>query len=417
MFAGPVPLSKVQLRLHVPADCGGGDELACAEQISPGGRWSARFPLRMWSIRGDGSQTDTFTREVSYVDGAGPGQSSWPWTVRTLLTTRARVSDCASTRACPSGLASLDPKRSEAGGGQEWERGSSRNVNAVLGDLPMLSRCLLLTLGLVIGLASACATQGTPPERKIYIVTDLEGASGVYKFAQTREPGNSLEREAKAYLMDDIAAVVRGLRAGGATEIVVLDGHGSQAFVPHLMEPGAEYITGKPRRDVLWGLDDSFAGLVLLGHHAMMGTPDGVLHHTQSSRAESRYWYNDVESGELAQVAAIAGHFDVPPILVTGDEATCREACTFFGSSCVTVAVKRGISREAAVLYPFTETRAALFEGARRAMAKLPQCRPYRIATPIKAKKQFLKIDENGVPSQPVIKEGTITDVRHLLDF
>jgi D-amino peptidase len=281
----------------------------------------------------------------------------------------------------------------------------------------MLSRSYLLTLGFVIVLAAGCATHRPSPERKIYIVTDLEGASGVYKFAQTREPGTSLEGEAKAYLMDDIAAVVRGLRAGGATEILILDGHGSQAFVPQLMEPGAMYITGKPRPDVLWGLDDSFDGLVLLGHHAMMGTPDGILHHTQSSRTENRYWYNGVESGELAQVAAIAGHFDVPPILVTGDDATCREARAFFGSACITVAVKRGISREAAVLFPFAETRAALFEGARRAMARLPQCKPYRIATPIKAKKQFLTKGENGAPSQPVVKEGTITDVLRLLDF
>ena len=74
---------------------------------------------------------------------------------------------------------------------------------------------------------------------RIYIVTDLEGASGVYRFAQTREPGNPLGEKAKEYLMGDIAAVVRGLRAGGAKEIIVSDGHGSQAFLPRLLEPGA----------------------------------------------------------------------------------------------------------------------------------------------------------------------------------
>jgi D-amino peptidase len=281
----------------------------------------------------------------------------------------------------------------------------------------MSLRYILLTLGPVIALTSACATQQAPSARKIYVVTDLEGASGVYKFAQTREPDSDLGREAKTYLMHDIAAVVRGLRAGGATEIVILDGHGSQAFVPHLMEPGATYITGKPRPDVLWGLDDSFTGLVLLGHHAMMGTSDGVLHHTQSSRTENRYWYNGVESGELAQVAAIAGHYAVPPILVTGDEATCREAQKFFGPSCVTIAVKRGISREAAVLFPFAETQEALYEGALRAMANLRQCKPYRITTPIEAKKQFLKLGENGNPSEQETKEGTIAEVLQLLDF
>ena len=55
-----------------------------------------------------------------------------------------------------------------------------------------------------------------------------------------------------------------------------------------------------------------------------------------------------MESGEFVQSAAIAGHYGVPPIMVTGDEATCREAQKFFGEHCVTVAVKQGLAREAA---------------------------------------------------------------------
>ena len=157
---------------------------------------------------------------------------------------------------------------------------------------------------------------------KIYVNTDLEGISGVFKFAQTREKDSPLNIQACEYFMGDLAAVIRGLRDGGATEVLVLDGHGSQAVIPHLMVPGAKYITGLPRPGILNGLDSSFAGMVMLGFHAMKGTPDGVLNHTQSSESENRYWYNGVESGELAQSAAIAGYFGVPAIMVTGDEAT-----------------------------------------------------------------------------------------------
>ncbi|MGB2864383.1 MAG: M55 family metallopeptidase [Sedimentisphaerales bacterium] len=252
---------------------------------------------------------------------------------------------------------------------------------------------------------------------RIYIVTDLEGASGVYKFAQTREPGNPLGEKAKEYLMGDIAAVVRGLRSANVFDIVVLDGHGSQAFVPHLMASGARYITGKPRPGPLTGLDDSFDGLIQLGAHAMMGTPDGVLCHTQSSRSENRYWYNGIESGELAQCAVIAGHYGIPTIMVTGDEATCREAVKFFGPNCVTVAVKRGISREAAELYPFDETRQALYEGARRAVAAIPKCQPYKLSLPIKAKKEYLVFDSSSESGRRITKEGTIEDVLKLMDF
>jgi D-amino peptidase len=276
-----------------------------------------------------------------------------------------------------------------------------------------LSICIFAWL---ILLARFTPLEAADPPR-IYIVTDLEGASGVYKFTQTREPGHPLGETAKEYLMGDIAAVVRGLRAAQVTDIVILDGHGSQAFVPHLMEPGARYITGKPRPGPLTGLDASFDALIQLGAHAMMGTPDGVLCHTQSSRPENRYWYNGIESGELAQVAAIAGHYGVPTVMVTGDKATCREATTFFGPHCVTVAVKRGLAREAAELYPFKETRQALYEGARRAVAAIEQCQPYTLSVPIQVKKEYLVFDNPNEPGRRITKEGTIKDVLKLLSF
>jgi len=268
----------------------------------------------------------------------------------------------------------------------------------------------------VLGIVWTCSL-AQAGELRIYIMTDLEGASGVYQFAQTRDPDPALGQRAKEYLMEDIRHVVRGLRAGGATDIFVVDGHGSQAFVPHLMEPGAKYLTGVPRPASSWAFDKSFAGLVQLAAHAMMGTPDGVLCHTQSSRSENRYWYNGVESGELAQCAAIAGHYDIPTIMVSGDEATCREATQFFGPECVTVAVKRGVAREAAVLYPFEETHQALFEGAKRAMSVIDRCKPYRLSVPIQAKKQYLLFDTPDAPGRLMTKEGTIDDILKLYEF
>lgn len=282
----------------------------------------------------------------------------------------------------------------------------------------MNSNVRLTLVSLVAGLlvSAGCATRPAAKPIRIYIMTDLEGASGVYQFAQTREAG-PLNDKAKEYLMGDIAAVVRGLRAGGATDIVVLDGHGPGAFIPELMAPGARYITGKPRSAWLTEFDGSYAGVVQLAAHAMMGTPDGVLCHTQSSKSENRYWYNDVESGELAQCAAVAGHYGVPTILVTGDEATCREARTFFGSECVTVAVKRGLSREAAELYPFQETRQALYEGARRAVAAIPRCKPYVLSLPIQARKEYLVFDDPDKPGRKVTREATLENALKLLDL
>jgi D-amino peptidase len=252
---------------------------------------------------------------------------------------------------------------------------------------------------------------------KIYIETDLEGASGVYKFSQTRDKDSPLNLAACRYLMDDIAAVVRGLREAGVQKITVLDGHGNQTFIPDYMVAGATYITGLPRPGVEPGLDASCSGFIMLGLHAMMGTADGVLHHTQSSRGENRYWYNGVESGEIVQSSAIAGHYGVPTIMVTGDEATCREARKFLDPHCVTVAVKRGLARESAELYPFEETRKALYEGAKRAVAAIPQCKPFRLQLPIKARKQWLSFDAQNPKGKLITKEGVIPDMLHILDF
>jgi D-amino peptidase len=270
---------------------------------------------------------------------------------------------------------------------------------------------------LIFLLAGLMVAGPVTAQKKIYILTDLEGISGVFKFLQTREKDSPQNIQACEYFMDDLTAVVRGLRAGGATEILVVDGHGNQCVIPHKMEPGVKYVTGIPRPGAMWGLDGSFDGMVQLGAHAMMGTPDGVLCHTQSSRSENRYWYNGIECGELVQCALIAGHYEVPTIMVTGDEATCREAERFFGESCITVAVKEGIAREAARLYPFEETRRALFEGARMAIDALPRCKPFTMDMPIKGKLQYLDLKSNRKNPKIITKEAVFRDARDVVRF
>jgi D-amino peptidase len=254
---------------------------------------------------------------------------------------------------------------------------------------------------------------------KIYVNTDLEGISGVFNFTQTREKGSPENLLACEYFMGDLDAVIQGLRDGGATEVVILDGHGNQAVVPHLMSPGATYITGRPRPGAgnLTLLDSSFAAMVMIGFHAMNGTPDGVLCHTQSSKTENRYWYNDVESGELVQNAVIAGYYGVPLVMVTGDDATCREATHFFGDKVITVSTKRGLAREAAQLYPFEETRQALYEGAKRAVSVISEIKPYTLQFPVKAKKQQLVTEGDSKEPKLVTKEKTITHPLQILDL
>lgn len=272
---------------------------------------------------------------------------------------------------------------------------------------------------MMTGLIALMNFGGVSAQIKIYVNTDLEGISGVFNFTQTREKGSPENLLACEYFMDDLEAVIQGLRDGGASEIVVLDGHGNQAVVPHLMDVGATYITGRPRPGAgnLSLLDSTFAGMVMVGFHAMNGTPDGVLSHTQSSKTENKYWYNGVESGELVQNAVIAGYYNVPVIMVTGDVATCREATHFFNDNVVTVATKRGLAREAAELYPFEETREALYQGAKRAVSAISECKPYRLEFPVNAKKQYLVKENDSAEPKLVTKEKVIDHPLKILEL
>jgi len=222
---------------------------------------------------------------------------------------------------------------------------------------------------------------------KIYISTDLEGATGVFKFRQTREKETPEFKDAIRLLMGDIAAVADGLRAAGADEIYAMDGHnGGNNFIPDCMAAGVQYITGWPRGGGFAGLDRQCSGVILLGYHAMKGTPDGVLNHTQSSTNETKYIYDNIERGEIYQSAVVAGAFNVPVMLVTGDEATCREARATLGDDLTTVAVKKGLGRESAILLAPEDARRLLREGARQAVAALALRKPYNIKLPIHCK-------------------------------
>ena len=94
--------------------------------------------------------------------------------------------------------------------------------------------------------------------------------------------------------------------------------------------------------------------------------------------------------------------------------ATCREAIKFFGSNVVTVTTKQGVSREAAVLFPFEETRKALYEGAKKAIAAIPKCKPYIVEAPIKAKMEYLDLDPALPKPKLITREWTIPDALHL---
>ncbi len=202
---------------------------------------------------------------------------------------------------------------------------------------------------------------------KVYMMTDMEGISGVWQDVQVQS-GNSRYEEARKLLVSDVNAAVRGAFAGGATDVLVCDGHGGGFhFIPDLLDERARFERPNSGADYMPGLDDSFDALFMVGAHAMAGTADAFLDHTQSSRSWYNYYIAGEKYGETGQCAMWAGRFNVPLVFVAGDRAACEETEKQF-PGVVTATVKEAVSRQLArIIHPRAAAR-LIEERAREAM-------------------------------------------------
>jgi D-amino peptidase len=162
-------------------------------------------------------------------------------------------------------------------------------------------------------------------------------------------------------------------------------------------------------------LDNTFAGLILTGHHAMAGTLDGFLDHTMSSTHWFSFRINGQPVGEVGMETAVAGHFGVPLIMVTGDEAACTEAETMF-PGIVTVPVKRGLGRSKARCIPPERAHASIREGAAKAVAKADELKPWKLEPPIELELTLCRSDyADSVASRSGVERVDARTVRKVV--
>lgn len=216
---------------------------------------------------------------------------------------------------------------------------------------------------------------------KIYILADMEGISGIRMMEQVQKEHPEHFEPARKLMMQDINACAAGCFDGGATEVVVCDTHGGggQSRVEDLDERLRSETPGGGR--LMPSLDASFAGVILLGHHARAGTVGGFLDHTMSSAEWFAYRLNGQEVGEIGIEAAWAGQYDVPVIMVEGDEATAVEARETLGDVACAV-VKRGVSRNRAHCLPLPEAHRIVRETAADAVRQARDFKPFKPSLP-----------------------------------
>jgi len=225
--------------------------------------------------------------------------------------------------------------------------------------------------------------------KKVFMITDLEGVSGVFSSELQCEPLESPRfQEARKLLTGEVNAAVDGLLEGGATGVVVWDGHDSSRSLSALdINPKALLLTGQPVAPTL-ELDSSYAAMIFVGQHAMAGAMNGILNHSFDSLGVENMWINNKLVGEIGVRVMLAGAFGVPVIMLSGDAAACEELHALVPQA-ECAAVKSGAGRTAGFMLPHPAAAALIREKAGRAMQRLDEIQPYRVEGPVEAKVQF----------------------------
>jgi D-amino peptidase len=218
---------------------------------------------------------------------------------------------------------------------------------------------------------------------KLYIMTDLEGATGVVGHWNIIDPPGAEYHASRMLLTGDVNAAIDGASEAGADEILVNDAHGESRthgiLIEHI-DARARLIRGRTTSE-LEGLDETFDAMFIIAAHSMAGTTKGVLSHTESDSIVNM-WINGRRVGEIGIFAATAGHYNVPTVMVTGDLAAVKEAKELI-PNIETVSVKEGRSRFSAICLPPEVTKRMIRETALKALGKVNEIKPYRIQPPL----------------------------------
>lgn len=219
---------------------------------------------------------------------------------------------------------------------------------------------------------------------KVWISIDMEGISGIVDRDQLLPDGRRYER-ARESMMADLAAVLTALETEPDVDKVwVNDSHdGMLNILPELMPAGVHLISGGAK---LWsmnqGVDQADVALYV-GYHARAGTAGAIMDHTYAGQIAA-VTLNGIEVGETGINAALAGSWNVPVALISGDDKVAFEASSLL-PHIETVVVKYGISRRAAELLPRSEVDSRLTKGVHSALKRYRAglMIPWRLQQPV----------------------------------
>jgi D-amino peptidase len=226
---------------------------------------------------------------------------------------------------------------------------------------------------------------------RIFISADIEGIAGVVSQEHQRPEGIEWQ-SARVWMTDSVSAAAEAAFEAGATEVVVADSHGqAHNLLLDRLDPRIQVVRSHPRPlSMMQGVEAGpYEGCFLVGYHAGATNPHGILAHTFRSASLREVRVNGVSAPEATINAAIAGHFGVPVLLVTGDDV-CIDETKAILLGIEGVVVKWAYSRRSARTLTPAASYPLIRDGAHRALERRERIAPFVIPGPITLEVSFL---------------------------
>lgn len=239
-----------------------------------------------------------------------------------------------------------------------------------------------LVMAVAVALAFAAPTVHAQQPLKVFISVDMEGVGGVVSSEQLGPTGFEYQRF-REFMTGEAVAAIDGARAAGATEIVVADSHGNMQNLLIERLPDDVIVvrgTGRPL-GMMHGIDSTFDAAVFIGYHSATTNLQGVRAHTFASARYTGVTLNGVPLAESTFNAALAGHFSVPIVAISGDEAAVAELIDIVPQAAGAV-VKQSIGFHSAVTHTPAAAQAMIRDAVRAGLERRAQTRVYRLDAP-----------------------------------
>jgi D-amino peptidase len=272
-------------------------------------------------------------------------------------------------------------------------------------------RTLRLAAVLCITVTHAAHAQRGP---KVFISADMEGLAGAVSAEQLGPSGFEYQRF-REFMTAEVLAAIAGAREAGAGEIVVADAHGNmQNILIDRLPADVRVVRGGGRPlGMMHGIDSTFDAVVFIGYHSATTNLRGVRAHTFASARYTGIHVNGEAMAESTFNAALAGHFGVPVVAISGDDAAVAELLAVVPGAAGAV-VKEAIGFHAAITLTPEAAQSRIREAVRDGVQRRARITPLRLAAPYELDVTFKNYRAAEILAYlPIVERTTSHSIRY----